>query len=207
VKEIGGHLIHFSSDYVFDGEAGPYSESAAARPISPYGRSKLLGEKRVAESGARHCIVRTCSVFSYDPGGTNFFMHIYERLKRGEKVRAFVDQELTPSYAPALARAGMAVAERGIQGLLHAAGRDRVSRLEFTRRVARTLGLPDDLIVPVRMNELGLKARRPRKAGLRTQRAGEVPEAVLPGLSEALREVTRAIEADCSPDERRSSPC
>lgn len=145
----GAHVIFFSTDYVFDGKEGPYPEEATPNPIGVYGASKREGELRVQQG--RWTVIRTCHVFSHDPGG-NFFMHVVRNLAEGKQVKAYVDQFSTPTDAETLADETARVVNEGREGILHLAGNESCSRYEFATEIARLLGregveesrLPDD---------------------------------------------------------------
>lgn len=170
-KKIGSFVVYFSTDYVFDGAAGPYGECDAPNPINHYGRSKLEGERRVAASGARHSILRTCVVFSYTPGHGNFFMQVYSKLSGGQKITPFLDQFVNPTYAPCLADTALQIARDEMTSILHVGGADWESRVAFCNRVADTFGFSKALLEPIETARVPLPARRPLKAGLKVDLA------------------------------------
>jgi len=86
-RAIGARVVLLSTEYVFDGTAGPYSEGDAPSPINVYGRTKLEGEARVLAADPRNLAVRTTVVFSHDPGGSNFVMQLLGRLSAGRTYR------------------------------------------------------------------------------------------------------------------------
>jgi dTDP-4-dehydrorhamnose reductase len=182
----GAALVHFSTDYVFDGEAGPYAETDEPRPLSVYGRSKLEGERAVLGWGARGCVIRTCVVFSRTPGHGNFFSQVYGRLREGRKVTPFKDQFVNPTWAEILAEAAIEAADLGLSGLLHVGGADWLSRLEFCERLALRFGFPLELLEPVETGSVKLPARRPLKAGLKIDLARRLLKTRLMGLDEAF---------------------
>src|SRR6185295_6759642 len=94
-----------SSDYVFDGIAGPYREDEATNPINVYGAHKLEAEAITLAADGANLVVRTCQVFGDDPRRTNFVVRVADRLRAGETVEAAGDLFGTPTYAPDLARA------------------------------------------------------------------------------------------------------
>jgi dTDP-4-dehydrorhamnose reductase len=118
---IGALVVHVSSDYVFDGEAtAPYPESAPTGPRSAYGRSKLAGEHAVAVAGGRSAIVRSSWLFG--PHGRNF-VDTMRRLGAERDELAVVDDQIgCPTYTGHLAPALVAIAERGLTGVLHVGG-------------------------------------------------------------------------------------
>ena len=99
----GSRLVYLSTEYVFDGKNGPYSETDPVNPISVYGRTKLEGEARVLARLKDALSVRTTVVYSYDLGGTNFIMQLLDRHARGEEMKVPRDQFSNPTYAPELA--------------------------------------------------------------------------------------------------------
>jgi dTDP-4-dehydrorhamnose reductase len=189
-KRANAFVVYFSTDYVFDGAAGPYGECDSPNPINHYGRSKLEGERLVAESGARHSILRTCVVYSYKPGHANFFMQVYSKLSAGQKVTPFQDQFVNPTYAPALAEAAIDVAEGELSGLLHVGGADWVSRVDFCRRIVSRFGFSEKLLEPVDTAQVALPAKRPLKAGLKIDLA-RARGVRLTGLDDALADIAR----------------
>lgn len=180
---VQAHVVHFSTDYVFSGAAGPYDEAAIPDPISAYGRIKLDAE-RAADRGA---VIRTSMVYSGDPTSKNFRNFVVGALQSGNPVRAFTDQSGSPTYAPALASAAVEILDNGLDGLWHVAGPEVLTRLEFARRVARAAGLEESLIVPVTSDEFPLPAARPGlRGGLAVRRARNHLQSPLISLDEAL---------------------
>lgn len=167
-RDQEAHLVVFSSDYVFDGLAGPYSEDAEVGPINEYGRQKVLVEG--AAGAAHHLICRTSGVFGWEPRRKNFVCQLLDNLRDGRKFAVPSDQLITPTYAPDLADAVVELLDRRITGIVHASGPRVLGRVEFASLVARAFGLPEHLIEPVPTLSLGLRAKRPHRAGLRTDR-------------------------------------
>jgi dTDP-4-dehydrorhamnose reductase len=165
-ETAGAGLVTLSTDYVFDGMAGPYSEEAPRNPLGTYGASKAEMEDVVASSGARSLVVRTMVLYGAAPGiRANFGLWLLQRLRSGEEVRAVVDQIGNPTLASDLARMILEMVELGGSGLYHAAGAERVSRYEFALRVADVFRLDKENIKPVTTEELGQDARRPLESG------------------------------------------
>lgn len=182
-RASGAHFVFFSSDYVFDGNAGPYDEGAAPRPISVYGRHKLEVEEAVtAKDGT---VIRTTHVFGSEaPPGKNFALRLVASLRRGERVRAPSDQVSTPTWSDELARGTLAVARE--PGIWNVAGPDLLSRDELARRIARAFGLDPSLVHPVATSALGQKAARPLRGGLRTEKVAARLDAPLLPVDECL---------------------
>ncbi len=163
--ELGASPVHVSTDFVFDGEKGsPYEEFDATRPLSVYGRSKLLGEFLVREAAARFAIVRTQWLFGL--GGRNFVDSILKAAAEKGELRVVDDQRGCPTYAPHLARQIRLLVEANARGTYHAAGHGVVSWFEFASRIVAAAGLKTK-IVPIASSELKRPARRPAYSALR----------------------------------------
>jgi dTDP-4-dehydrorhamnose reductase len=161
----GTRLVYFSSDYVFDGEAGPYDESAWPRPISAYGRQKLAAEE-VVRRHPDHVIVRTTVVYGWEAQRKNFVVRLVEQLRRGERARAPYDQVGSPTYAPNLAEITVALGEGTARGLFHVVGPETMDRHAFATLAARTFGLDPGQVDRATTAELGQLAPRPLRAGM-----------------------------------------
>ena len=171
-REGGARLVAVSTDYVFDGEAGPYSEDAAPNPRGVYARTKRCGEE-VALLLAPDCAVaRVAVVFSGRPGAKpTFATQVVEKLSRGEPVQAFSDQLVSPTLAASGAALCLELLlESRYRGVLHLSGATVLDRVDFARRVARRFGLSGE-IRAVRTAEVRLLAPRPLRGGLRVERA------------------------------------
>lgn len=167
--EAGAALAVFSSEYVFDGTRGEYTEDDAVAPLNEYGRQKVEVEQ-IARGLPRHLVCRISGVFGREPSRKNFVLQLVDALRAGRTFRVPADQTITPTDAASLAVAVVALLDRSVSGTIHAAGPERLSRDAFARRVAEAFGLPGALITPVSTAELGLAAPRPLHAGLRDDR-------------------------------------
>ncbi len=165
-RAVGATPVVFSSEYVFDGRAGPYGEQDTPNPISEYGRQKVELE-RLARRSERHLVCRTSGVFAWEAAGKNFVCQLIRNLRAGVEFVVPSDQVITPTYAPALARAVRELVDVGASGTFHVVGPRVLSRSEFAGLAARTFGLPLELLRPRPTAELGLAAPRPLNAGLR----------------------------------------
>lgn len=189
-RELESVLIFYSSDYVFDGAAGPYREEDAPDPISEYGRQKLEAE-RILQSvlPGRHLILRVTVVYGWERQGKNFLTRLIRTLGEGRPMRAPVDQIGTPTLADDLAEASWSLAERGARGVYHVAGPDLIDRHAFATRAARTFGLDPELVEPVSTAELGQVAPRPLSAGMISAKAEAVLGRSLVGVDEGLQRI------------------
>ncbi|MCL8207034.1 MAG: dTDP-4-dehydrorhamnose reductase [Actinomycetia bacterium] len=188
----GCRVVFFSTDYVFDGRAGPYTEADPPHPLSVYGRHKQAAEEVLAATlGPRALVVRTAWVYSRDPGGTNFFEQVRAALTAGRPLAVAADQFGNPTYAPDLVDAVLALVDRRAAGLFHVAGATVMTRAAFAEAIRAALGGPPDLIRPVATRDLGQRAPRPLRAGLVTTKlqavVGFVPRPPEPVLAELAR--------------------
>ena len=159
-KRLGALLVHFSTDYVFSGEASaPYKEEDATAPVNVYGRTKLEGEERIRRSGCRHLLLRTSWV--YDTRGRNFLLTILKRARAGEKLRIVGDQQGVPNWSAMIARVTAACIERGAEGLFHLSARGEASWYGFAREALARAGVTAG-VEEITTAQYPTPARRPR---------------------------------------------
>ena len=182
-------FVYFSTEYIFDGKAGPYGEDSLASPISAYGRSKWMGEQAVRSVHPDALIIRTTVVYGPDPRKKNFLYSLYRYAQARQIMRVADDQISTPTYNRDLARATIALVESGAHGVFHVCGHERLSRFEFARLAARIMGVESSGIVGVPTAELSQMAPRPLNAGLTAAKLrGLNPAPVMRRAEDALRE-------------------
>jgi dTDP-4-dehydrorhamnose reductase len=173
-KRIGAKLVFFSTDYIFDGTNGPYSEDDLANPLCQYGTQKLISEHYIALHSSDYLIVRTTVVYGWESRGKNFVQRLTNSLKKGEQVHVPLDQIGNPTYAPNLAEAVVELATSKESGIFHIVGPELISRFDFAVIAAETFNLDCQLIKPVTTAELGQIANRPLQAGLRIDKVQEI---------------------------------
>jgi len=166
-ERAGSHLVYISTDYVFDGERGMYSEEDEPHPVSYYGLTKLLGEQFCP------AVARTCVIYGSRPasGKINFALWIIESLRAGRQIRLVTDQFITPTLNTNLAEMLLEAGERRLAGIYHLAGADRISRYDYACALARAFDLDDRLILPSCMNEMKWNAKRPKDSSLDISKA------------------------------------
>jgi len=186
-KKFKINLVHFSTDYVFDGENGPYDEEGKTNPISFYGKTKLESEKVVRGYNINHTIIRTNVLYDFGHKvKTNFFIWVLEKLKKGEEIEVVTDQYNNPTLAFNLAGIVKEAIEENIFGLYHIGGKDYLSRHEFAQKIARVFGLDKEKIKAVKTAELKQAAPRPSRGGLRIDRAKGVFKTEIWGVEKSL---------------------
>ncbi len=168
MAETGVPMLQVSSDYVFDGENGPYSEEDKTHPLSVYGKDKLDSEAAVLSRHSQSLIVRTMTLWGRGKGmKTSFVDFVKASLEQGKSVRIVTDQFGNPTSADDLARGIWTLITGGHSGLFHVAGSEWNSRFEWAVAIARFYGLDTALIQPCLTADLRQLARRPLKSGLR----------------------------------------
>jgi dTDP-4-dehydrorhamnose reductase len=189
-RRVGARVVLLSTDYVFDGQAGPYRESDPVRPISTYGLHKVFAELHVVAHAPRPLVVRTTVVYGRETWGKNFVARLSRELAAGLHIRVPDDQVGTPTYAPDLARAIVACLSCDISGIVHVVGNERMTRLEFALRAARALGLDCSLIEGVGTDALRQRAARPRSAGLVPSHEVAALGITMRGVEEGIADMT-----------------
>jgi dTDP-4-dehydrorhamnose reductase len=195
-KRIGALLVHYSTDYVFDGELDrPYLEDDAPRPVNAYGVSKLAGERAIEAVGGAYVILRTSWVYSRR--GSNFVLTIL-RLAREKKELAVVnDQTGSPTWAHALAEATAELLRRkelipSHSGIYHLSAAGHTSRYEFAKAIIRVMkevsGAPDGWasVKPITSDQYPLPARRPRRPVTSTDKIKRIFGAEMPHWEDQL---------------------
>jgi dTDP-4-dehydrorhamnose reductase len=183
-KRAGALLVHYSTDYVFDGaKRSPYTEDDAPNPLSHYARSKLEGERAVAASGCRYLTLRTSWV--YGPRATNFYQIIRRKADAGEPMRMVDDQTSVPTPAAFLARQTRALLQADFSGLLHLVPSGHATRYEFALHVVKTTG-SRSRVEPARSGEFPSAAARPAWSVLDNRRAAALLGGALPGWRELV---------------------
>jgi dTDP-4-dehydrorhamnose reductase len=163
-REAGALLVHYSTDYVFDGTASrPYREDDAPRPLGVYGASKLAGETLVAASGAAHLVVRTSGVLGRggsEQKGGSFVERIVAKARAGQPLRVVADQVFAPTCAADLAAASLALVRAGGRGVFHVTNGGTCTWHELASAALAACGL-DQPVERITVADLLLPARRP----------------------------------------------
>ena len=169
LEVFGGMFIQISSDYVFNGKAGPYDEEDIPDPINVYGRTKLDSDKFVMQYQNSWCIVRTNVVFDYSKhSDASFVKWVINSLQNNKQIRVVHDQWNNPTWTYALADILGVIVEKESVGLYHYGGAEQINRLEFAKTIAKVFHLDDSLITPITTASLNQIAPRPLKCGLKT---------------------------------------
>jgi dTDP-4-dehydrorhamnose reductase len=188
-KRLDALLIHYSTDYVFDGTSGkPYREEDTTHPLNVYGSSKLGGERAIAAAGAAHLILRTSWIYGWH--GQNFLLTMRRLAATRDELRVVADQFGVPNWSRVLAEATASLVGRGTaslaakSGIYHLSGRGRASWFDFARAIFDHADHPR--IVPITTAEYPTPARRPASAVLATDKLEQAFGIVLPDWRETL---------------------
>jgi dTDP-4-dehydrorhamnose reductase len=174
-NRAGARLVHMSSDFVFDGTAGPYKENDRTNPVNFYGNTKVEGERIIVSEANTWTIIRTILVYGYLSAGvrSNFVIWLNEKLRKNEPVKLVTDQYRMPTLAEDLASAILLLTLHGHQGIFHVSGEESVSIYEFGQMVCRVFELDEDLISPVRSGLFNEQSRRPARTGFNLDKIKE----------------------------------
>jgi dTDP-4-dehydrorhamnose reductase len=164
-------LVHYGTDYVFDGAKGsPYVETDAPNPLNHYGSGKLGGEQAVLAVSPKHVVLRTSWVFGSHPTQTKSYVHsVLRAAKTGNNLKATTDQASVPTFSEDLARWTLELIGKGVGGLFHAVNDEGVSRFDWTRAIldeAKGLGLVAEKIMvePVTSDFFKSTMKRPQNS-------------------------------------------
>lgn len=194
---VGARLIHVSTDVLFDGQRGSYTEEDAPSPITPYGRSKALAEEAVHASGADAVVVRTSLLYGpaagtrHSSAGVQDWRRwdrqtrwIVDDLRAGKPVRLFTDELRCPVWVESLASALVELADHRYRGILHLAGPQVLSRYAFGVRLARFHSIDPGGIIPTESRDSGLI--RPLDCTLDSSRARTLLRTSIPSVDGIL---------------------
>jgi dTDP-4-dehydrorhamnose reductase len=189
-RQADARLVHFSTDYVFDGLAGrAYTESDMPHPLGVYAVSKLSGELFAQAYLDAPLVIRTCGVFG--PGGLatargNFLETMLRLAQRSEPIRVVEDYVASPTYAPALASRTVDMIGRGLTGVYHGGGGTAISWFDFARIIFEEARLTPELR-PTNEREHRTPARRPRFSALSNAKMEAAGIDAMPPLRDAVR--------------------
>jgi dTDP-4-dehydrorhamnose reductase len=183
------HLVHLSTDFIFDGLSGPYVEDDEPNPANYYGLTKLESEKSVSDILPEATILRTVLVYGMHAHMTraNILTRILQAGKNNQAMQIASDQFRTPTFLSDLSEACIQAAQIKPKGVFHISGNEMMSVYEMAVKIARYFHVPDQLIQPIPSLLLNESARRPSKTGFITQKARETLDYRPKTLEEGLK--------------------
>jgi dTDP-4-dehydrorhamnose reductase len=195
-RETGAKLVCISTDYVFDGERGLYDEEDSPNPIDFYGLTKLEAEKEVMRRCKNFAVLRTSVLYGRHPWKQDFAIWVINKLKQHQEITVVDDHFNTPTLAENLAEMALEVAALDLQGIFHTSGCERISRYDFSRKIAETFKLDSSLIKPIKMNELkAWIAKRPKDSSLNTKKIQEQLKTKPLNINEGLSKLKEEMKA------------
>lgn len=191
-NNIGALLVHYSTDYVFDGESlKPYTIADSPRPISRYGESKLLGEHFIRDIARDFILVRTSWVFG--SGNDNYPKKVIAWSKGKNELKFVTDQISSPSYTKDLAGATVGLIEKGTRGIFHVTNSGYCSRYEWAEYILDKIGW-DGTVIQGTSDEFQTAAKRPRFSVLDPFGTPECLGYLLPDWKDATKRFLKEIE-------------
>lgn len=193
-RVMDSHIIHISSDYIFDGKKGPYSEKDQPNPLGYYARTKLASENVLRTSGTYNTILRTNVLYGIAHNSRpDYVRWVVNSLNNNQKIRIVTDQINNPTFIDDLIQAISKVIEYKKYGIFNIGGKEFLSRYDFTIKIADFFNLDKNLIFPITTEDLHQPAPRPLKSGLITLKAqtqlGFKPHSITESLIKMKKEL------------------
>jgi len=187
LRKMGVPLVHISTDGIFDGTKGDYSEIDMLNPLNTYAHSKLKGEENVSSENKEALIARAVFFGWTLNGKRSLAEFFYNRLKAEETADGFTDVNFTPLYVEHLACLLLEAAERELSGTYHFFGNQAVSKYTFGVSLAREFGFDESLVSPISVLDSELAAKRPMNLSMNNEKLRAALGRELPGMAEGLK--------------------
>lgn len=189
--DLGAKFIYTSTDSVFDGKTGNYSESAQPGPLNSYAAGKVRTEQLVAESNLNSIVIRSY-FYGHSPSGSRSLLEwVLVRALAGNQVPGFTDSYFSPISVHDFADALDAAVAAGHSGLLHLGSSNRISKYDFARQVIESYNCDMSLLKPITVDDAGLKADRPRDTSLNVNQLASILGKPVPNVSEGIQRISR----------------
>jgi len=164
---VDAQLIHLSTDFIFDGQNGPYHEDDRPNPISYYGRTKFASENEIKIGGINYLIIRTNVLYGVQKGVKKDFVEwVVENLSQNKQINVVTDQWNNPTYVEDLVEGITIAIEKRKNGVYNIGGLEYLSRYEFAIKITEVFELNKNLINQTTTDKLNQKAKRPLRGGL-----------------------------------------
>ncbi|CDN74351.1 SDR family oxidoreductase [Elizabethkingia anophelis] len=196
-KKYESLVVQLSTDFVFDGQNGPYKESDKRCPVNEYGRTKALSEEKLEESGCDYAILRTILVYgnSDDPDRGNFVLWVKKMLSEGNEIKVVNNHWRMPTFINDLAEACRLVVEKKAKGIFNISGEEEYSIEEFARKIAQFYHLDESLITAISSEDIGQDKNRPVRTGFdlshTKEQLGYRPKSLTEALTIMEKEVAK----------------
>jgi dTDP-4-dehydrorhamnose reductase len=187
-------FVQISSDYIFDGNSGPYQEIDEPKPLGYYGFCKLAAEKILRASGLEYLIIRTAILYGTgEKIRLNYVTWVINELINSKKIRIVNDQFSNPTFVGDLSEAMYRLLDRESYGIYHVSGRESCSRYEFALKIAKIFQLNSDLIQEVTSEQLNQKAPRPMNSSFVLYKLSNTIEWLPSNIEEGLIKLKKQI--------------
>jgi dTDP-4-dehydrorhamnose reductase len=173
-NKFSSFLIHFSSDYVFDGNSGNYKEDDLTSPINFYGVSKVESEKNVCEISKNYSIIRTSMVYGKNMIKKTLPDWILCDIQNKKQLQLISDQYMTPTYLNNLCNMVIEIISLQYNGIIHLAGPQKMSRYEFAIKMLEVMGKKYDKITAIKCADFDSNVKRPKNSSLNTEKASSI---------------------------------
>ena len=186
-QRVGAGIVYISTDSVFDGKAGHYSESDIPMPVNVYAKSKLAGEQAV-QSEVKHSLLIRTNIYGWNAREKlSLAEWILDQLETGRLIVSFYDVVFTPILVNDVSEIILDMIERQLGGLYHVAASEACSKYEFAVQLADVFGLDEQLVCPASIADSALTAPRPRNTSLRTDKVSKALGRPMPDVKSGLR--------------------
>lgn len=190
-NEVEARIVYISTDYVFNGEKGLYTEEDEPNPVNYYGLTKLMGENHVSTLCKSFLILRPSVLYGVHPQKPNFVKWVVEALKKRRTIAVVEDHYNSPTFADNLAEVILEMINKELKGIYHTSGVERISRYRFALKIAEVFHYTN-LIKPVRMSELKVwTARRPEDSSLCVEKVKKEIDTELLAITQGLMEMKK----------------
>ena len=171
-KQNNKKFIQISTDFLFDGKSGPYSEIEKYNPINYYGFSKMMAEKNIYNADlSNFLIIRTCLVYGVKEDSNNIYMWVKRKLDKGEVINIVDDQFRTPTVVSDLSHSIFQTIKKDIKGVFNISSGEYLSIFDFVCNIVKVFGYDKSLIQRCKSSKINQKAERPKKSGLQVEKA------------------------------------
>lgn len=198
-NSVNAHLIHVSTDFIFDGSNGPLDETAVPNPVNFYGKSKAAAEKLLIDSDISWAILRTVLVYgiTHDLSRSNIVLWVKENLEKGKSIKVVNDQWRTPTLAEDLAMGCYLAAKQKAKGIYNISGKDFMTPYDIAIATARYFQLDKSLIIPADSSTFTQTAKRPARTGFIIEKAkkdlGYNPHSFEEGLAVLAKQIAAPV--------------
>jgi len=190
-NRLGCRLIYTSTDFVFDGKRGDYSEADNPAPVNYYGKTKFLGELEITNHCSHYVTLRIGTLYGRGNGiRPTFFETLEQQLLAGKKPSCIVDQYRTFLFIEDVVQAiSQLMGEKSLKGLFHLGGPEKASRFQFAEKLCAVVGVPVSLIEKARLAESASSASRPPDCSLDSSKIKKALDLNLSSISQALEQL------------------